>query len=239
MVPGNMKVGNVEIPIGISLIFLVLFAAASVNLMTKQVATISGGVFATTLFLILMGSERYLKSKAKASEKDKPRLEEFNVEEVKDFDPAALGLTKDDRTLVGIRSEASLAMLKAYLDEVDPEKTDVVVVAADIVPLHASEPMPGISDQDRALLTKVVTMAEEVGKPVHPLVVTTDDAFAAIARIGRAINAREVIMGPSKKIKAEAQFDRLTEAWQDGPAVDLRILGDGRDEHRPIAGSKA
>ena len=31
MVPGNVKSGNVELPIGIAMIFLVLISAASVN----------------------------------------------------------------------------------------------------------------------------------------------------------------------------------------------------------------
>ena len=38
MVPGNIEFGGVELPIGLSLIFLVLLATASMNLITKRVA---------------------------------------------------------------------------------------------------------------------------------------------------------------------------------------------------------
>ena len=239
MVPINIKVGGFEVPIGLTLIFLVLLAAASVNLLTKQVATISGGVFAATLFALLLGSERYLARKDGDPAGAGPRMEEFNVEKAEQFTPEALGLEKPDRTVVGLRSEESLEMLKAYLDEVDPEKTDVVVVAADLVPRHSSSPMPGLSQRDTALLTKVVKMAEEVGKPVHPIVVPTDDAFEALARIARSVGARELLMGISRRLKPEAQFDRIERAWRvDGQGhpspLKVRIIGPGRDEGRML-----
>ncbi len=41
-VPGNFKIAGVEIPVGVALISVVLFATALVNLFTKQLATIAG-----------------------------------------------------------------------------------------------------------------------------------------------------------------------------------------------------
>ena len=172
------------------MIFLVILAAATVNLFTKQVATVSGGVFAAVLFAILLGSERYLKKHGEDPDKTGQRPDEFEVEEAEDVTPEALKLTRPNRTLVGIRSDRSLEALKLYLDEVDPEKTDVVVVIADVVPHRASAPMPGLSHGDQKLLTSVVKLAEEVGKPVHTLIVPTDDPFEALARIARSIGAR-------------------------------------------------
>ncbi len=239
MVPGNIKVGAVEVPVGLSLIFLVLLSAASVNLMTKQVATISGGIFAVTLFLILVGSERFLAGKKTDSAAKGPRLERFNVETTEQFTPESLQLTRTDRTVVGIRSDASLDMLRRYLAEVDPEKTDVVAVAADVVPRHSSAPMPGLSELDQALLTRVVTLAEEVGKPVHPVVVPTDDPFEALARIARAVAARELILGTSGRLATEALFDRVARAWEGGGGTNpgrltVRVLGEGRDDRREL-----
>ena len=241
MVPGNVKVGNVEVPVGLSLIFLVLFAAASVNLMTKQVATISGGIFTATLFSILMGSERWIDRKQGKSSKKADHLEEFNVEKADEFQAEALHLEKPDRTVVGIRSAESLDMLKAYLGEIDPEKTDVVVVVADVVPRRSSSPMPGLSSADQKLLTQVVKLSEDVGKPVTPIVVPTDDPYEALARIARSIGAREVLMGHSLRLKPQRQFDRVERAWRaeadgDSPPLTLRILGEGRDERRTLKG---
>ncbi len=241
MVPGNIKIGRYEIPIGLSLIFLVILAAATANLFTKQVATVSGGVFAVVLFAILLGSERYLKSHGEDPEKTGPRPDEFEVEEAEEFTPEALKLTKPNRTLVGIRSERSIETLKLYLDEVDPEKTDVVVVIADLVPHRASTPMPGLAHGDQKLLSSVVKAAEEVGKPVIPLVVPTEDPMEALARIARSIGAGEVIMAASRRHGGtDAQFERLERAWkaeENGEQVNppnLRILSEGRNDRRTL-----
>src|SRR6202035_2667289 len=48
-VPFNIRIGNVEFPIGLSLIFLVLLFTAVLNFFTKEVATIGGMVF-TAMF---------------------------------------------------------------------------------------------------------------------------------------------------------------------------------------------
>jgi amino acid transporter len=239
MVPGNIKIGGYEIPVGISLIFLILFSAASMNILTKPVATISGGVFSVTLFAILMGSERYLAGKAKKETNEADRLEEFNVETADQFSPEVLKLDKKNRVLIGIRSQDSLEMLKSYLGEVDAETTDVVVMTADIVPRRSSSPMPGISNRDRKLFTTVVKMAEDLGKPVHPVVVPTDDPFEAMARIARGIGAGEILMGASRRLQPNRQFDRIERAWKlEGKGVDqavtLRIIGDGRDLKRTL-----
>ena len=49
-VPGNFHIGKTEIPVGLGLISLLLFATAIVNLFTKQLATISGVAFSAFLF---------------------------------------------------------------------------------------------------------------------------------------------------------------------------------------------
>ena len=54
-VPLNIRVGNVEVPIGLMLIFLVLLIAAVLNLLTKEVATIGGLIFTAVFFTHLHG----------------------------------------------------------------------------------------------------------------------------------------------------------------------------------------
>jgi hypothetical protein len=239
MVPGNIKVGKVEWPIGIALIFLVLLLAASVNILSKPVATISGGIFTVTFFTILMGSERYLKKQGGGPSDKATRPDEFNVETAESFSPDALKLEKHDKVLVGVRSERSLEMLKRYLAEVDPEKTNVVVVVADVVPRRSWAPMPGLSKADQALLSKVVKIAEDMGKPVHPLVVPTDDPIETLTRIAHAIGAREIVLGASKRLRPKQQIDRFEKSWKSrkvgnaGPST-LRVLGEGRDDRREL-----
>src|SRR5215467_9590878 len=57
-VPGNLRIANTEIPIGLGLIVAVLFLVAIVNLFTKQDATIFGSAFTAVFFVIFTVSER-------------------------------------------------------------------------------------------------------------------------------------------------------------------------------------
>ena len=57
-VPLNLRIGNTELPIGLFFVFLVLFSTAIVNLLTKEVATISGLIFAATFYVLFTLSEK-------------------------------------------------------------------------------------------------------------------------------------------------------------------------------------
>ena len=56
-VPFNFRVGRFDIPVGMTLIFLVLAVVAIANLLTKEVATITGVVFTAGFFAVFWFSE--------------------------------------------------------------------------------------------------------------------------------------------------------------------------------------
>src|ERR1700723_4186933 len=68
-VPINIRIGKVELPVGLFSVFLVLFSTAVVNLFTKSVATESGIVFAATFYAIFTFSEGRNKRKHAATAK--------------------------------------------------------------------------------------------------------------------------------------------------------------------------
>lgn len=57
-VPINFRIGKTELPVGLFSVFLVLFSTAIINLLTKEVATISGVIFAATFYTIFTLSEK-------------------------------------------------------------------------------------------------------------------------------------------------------------------------------------
>src|SRR6266705_2089896 len=63
-VPLNLKFRNLEIPLGLSLITIVLFALCLINLFTKQVATLSGVAFTIIFFAVFTVSERFTRNRA-------------------------------------------------------------------------------------------------------------------------------------------------------------------------------
>ena len=132
-------------------------------------------------------------------------------------------------------------MLEKCLSETDPETTDVVVMTANVLPPASGDLTPMITDQDRALLTAVVNLAEHAGKPVKPLIVPTNEPFYALARTARTIGAQELIMGMSNKFDPETLLDHVAFYWlhvcaSEPAPITIRVLGKDRDVRLDIAG---
>jgi len=171
-VPLNIKVGRYDIPLGMTLIFLVLLIAAISNLLTKEVATVTGVMFTVGFYAVFWSSE--LAHRRRLGVGKHEHLEQFNKAEADQLSVASLTLTKPYRKIVAIRSPYNLGMLEKCLAETDPETTDVVVMTASVLPKGSADYEPTITDYDRQLLTAVVNMAEHVSKPVKPLTVHTN-----------------------------------------------------------------
>ena len=127
-VPLNFHIGKVEIPVGLGIIFLIVFGSALANLLTKEVATISGLIF-TGGFLTVFVMTEYVNERRRRGAKHE-HLEQFNQQVVSEIRSDDLGLTKPYRKLVAIRSPHNLFMLEKALAESDPNTTDVVVMTA-------------------------------------------------------------------------------------------------------------
>ena len=238
-VPLNFKVGRYDVPLGMTLIFLVLAIAAISNLLTKEVATVTGVMFTAGFYAVFWFSEQAHRRRLGVGKHE--HLEQFNEAEADQLSVASLKLTKPYRKLVAIRSPYNLGMLEKCLAETDPETTDVVVMTASVLPKGSADYQPTITDYDRQLLTAVVNMAEHVGKPVKPLIVPTNEPFYALAQTAKTIGAQELIMGPSNKFRPEDQLDAVALYWFNvcGATPDplsIRVLGKDRDVRLDIAG---
>jgi hypothetical protein len=239
-VPLNFKVGSIEVPVGLILIFLILLSAAIMNLFTKPVATVAGLSFATIFFVIFLYSERHHEIR-KAGEKHK-HLEQFNQAESEQITLQSLNLTRPYRKLVAIRSTQNLFMLEKALSDTDPDLTDVVVMTAKWSPKGEANMDPGQLDSyDQALMTAVVERAEASGKQVHPLIVPTNNPVYALLRTARDLKVHELVIGASNKFTADEQLDQVSLMWinlNDGNLAPLtiRILSKTRDLHFDLGG---
>jgi len=122
-VPLNFRIGNTEIPIGLALITLTLIALCTINLFTKEVATISGVAFTIIFFTVFEISEAVTRKRASAH----AELDQFNVEAGDDLTPKALGV-RPGNVLVMVRNYNTLYSLGSTLDRVDPRKQDVIAL---------------------------------------------------------------------------------------------------------------
>jgi amino acid transporter/nucleotide-binding universal stress UspA family protein len=240
-VPFNFRIGRIHLPVGMTLIFLVLAIAAIGNLFTKEVATITGVAFTVGFYAVFWISEHAHRRRMGAPTSEHEHLEQFNQSQSEQLSVQSLNLTKPYRKLVAIRSPYNLGMLERCLDETDPETTEVVVMTASVVPLGSADMEPTITTNDRQLLTAVVNLAEHAGKPVKPVIVPTNEPFFAMARSAKTIGAQELIMGPSNKFRAEDQLDQVALYWLNvcgakPEPLSIRVLGKNRDVRLDIAG---
>jgi hypothetical protein len=222
---------KIDIPIGILAVFLILLSTALINLLTKKTATIWGVGFTIGFLIVFVIVERISRKRHGAHFE---HLEQFNERSSEEITPAALGLKHPDPIVVAARGPRSLPVLEKVLRETNTDQRDVVVVTCKVLPpmtLGITDKEMGVSDTDRELLTKVVTVAEEVGKQVHPLVLPTNNPLYAICTAARDLKATEVVLGVSEKVQAEEQLEQFALAWGSATAMTtpgkmtVRILG--------------
>jgi nucleotide-binding universal stress UspA family protein len=242
-VPLNFPLrGGKEIPVGLILIFLTLFAAAVLNLLTKETATTWGLGFTAAFLTVFMISERVNLRKHAGPDGHHEHLEQFNVKTTDEATATDLQLTKPYTKLVAIRSPHNLFMLEKALAETDPETTSVVVMTAKVVPSDENASRdPHLDRYDQQLMTAVVERAEKAGKKVKPLIVPTNNPLHAVLTLAQELNTQEVILGASNKYAADVQLDQIALYWmnlQQGEPrpLTVRLLSRDRDVYLDLAG---
>jgi amino acid transporter len=207
------KSGELDIPIGIFTVFLILASTAMINLLTKKTATIWGVGFTVTFLTVFIIVERISHRRHGGKHS---HLEQFNERSSDGLSIEALGLKHPKPVLVAARGPNSLPVLARILQEVDTNERDVVVVTCKVLPARTLGVTPqetSVDEHDRDLLTKIVTIAEQVGKEVHPVVLPTNNPLFAIATAARDLKANEVVLGVSEKMHAETQLEQFALAW--------------------------
>src|SRR5437667_4080474 len=125
--PPNIKIGSVEIPLGLASVHLVLLSTAIVNLFTKSVATVAGIVFTVAFFFVFYVSEQI--NKRKHAEAEHEMQEHFQLLHQETIDGKAVGI-RPGNILVTVRDYNTLSQIRWILERVDTDETDVVVLAA-------------------------------------------------------------------------------------------------------------
>jgi amino acid transporter len=226
---------QIDLPIGIFAVFLVLLTTAGINLLTKKTATVWGLCFTAGFLLVFVIVEQISHRKSGGRHE---HLEQFNERSSDAVSIEAMGLAHPNPIVVAARGPRSLPVLQKVLMETDTNKRDIVVVTCKVLPamtLGITDEERSISDQDRELLTQIVTVAEQVGKQVHPLVLPTNNPLYAICTAARDLKANEVVLGVSEKVHADDQLEEFAIAWGSAtaemapgesiPKLTVRIMG--------------
>ena len=236
-VPGNITLGRgdkqIHLPMGITVIFLVLVSTALVNLFTKKTATIWGLGFTAVFLAAFVICEWVTRRQRKGAHHE--HLEQFNQQMSPRVTAHAMGLKHARVTLVAVRNPKALDHLQKVLAGIDTTKEDVVVLTCKVLPAKEgiTQKDMQLDERDRSLLTGVVSVAEELGKSVSPLVLPTNNPLHAIALTARDLHVSEVVLGVSEKVHADTQLEQFALAWGavtastpsvDYTSVDLKVV---------------
>jgi amino acid transporter len=227
-VPLNLKAGRLEIPIGLGFITLTLLAIAVTNLLTKEVATVSGIAFTLVLFGIFTASERLTKERGAAH----LELDQFHLAPGEEITPQTVGC-RPGSVLVLVRDYNTLYNLAAVLDRVNTEKQDVVVLHVRVLERAASGDSGLMPEQlfapDKQLLfTRALSLAESKGKTVRLALVGSNQIWDGILRAAQSLQSSTVVLGLSAKMPVTEEARRAGLAWErlpdPKPQVSLEIF---------------
>src|SRR6185295_4742204 len=129
-VPLNIKLDGNEIPIGLGIIATLLFSVAGINLITKQVATVSGVAFTVVFFGLFLISEKFNERKrgmAPHVEVDQFRLQ---IQDVVSNDTVEV---RPGGTLCLVRDYNTLGHVRQALELTHTGKRDLVVMTVQVM----------------------------------------------------------------------------------------------------------
>src|SRR5215510_872219 len=193
-VPFNIPLGGNELPIGLGAIAALLFSVAGINLLTKQVATVSGVAFTLIFFVIFFISERV---NERRRGKEHVEVDQFRLALQEDVSYQTLDV-RPGNVLCPVRDYNNLAHVGRALEQIDSSKQDLVVMTVRVL----RGPNAGYKDIDtrelftayeQRLFSRVVALAEKAGKSVDLLVVPSSDPFQAIAHTAVQLDSAEIV----------------------------------------------
>jgi amino acid transporter len=236
-VPGNLRFGGRELPVGLCLITLILFLTATANLFTKPHATIAGVVFSTVFFGMFWGSERFTAKKLRQNE----HLEQFRIYSNPELNADMLQV-RPGGVLVAVRDPHRLDHLRRVLETTDTSRQDVVVMTARIYARESTfgsdptyEPREIFENYEKRLFTSVVRLAEKVGKPVLLLVTVGTNVFDTLLMSAQALRGTKLVCGASNTLTPDRQAKLFGDAWERLPEPRPRLsleVSAGGDQFR-------
>ena len=227
-VPLNFHFRGVEIPVGLALITITLFALACINVLTKRVATISGVTFTIVFFIVFELSEKYNQRRRAVH----TEVEKFRIDARQDLTAETVHV-RPGNVLVAVRNPNRLEHLDRILRKTDMRKMDIVVLSVRQVSTAGSGEHPLgtdqiFSDDETTVFTRVVTLAEKAGKHVELMVVPGTDPYEAVVQTAARLQSSRIVMGLSPKLTPAEQGELVGRHWENlpepRPSLSLEIV---------------
>jgi amino acid transporter len=217
-VPLNFHIRGVEIPVGLGLITVALLALAIVNVLTKEVATISGAAFTIVFFCVFYASERYNRRRTEGRHEEH---EKFRLDTRAELSADAVSV-RPGNVLVAVRNPNRLDHLERILRKTDTRKLDIIVLSIrQVTPAasgeHSLDAAQIFSEDETTVFTRVVSLAERAGKHVELMVVPGSDPYEAIVQTAARLQSSRIVMGLSPKYTPSEQGALVGRHWEQLP----------------------
>lgn len=234
-VPLNFRFRGVDMPIGLTLITVLLFLLAGINLLTKKTATISGATFTLVFFVGFTLSEKYQKRDEQETRQRKPRrimkegeIERFRFKVGNNLSPEALRV-RPDNLLVAVNDPDNMNHLQKVMAATDPRKVDVVVLSVNPRSTDGKRRPENLASRvvdeyEARLFSRVVHVAEKAGKPVSLVAVPGEDPYSLILQAAQKLNSSRVLIGPSARNGLTKQQREIELAWEQLPIPRPEVL---------------
>jgi len=228
-VPLNFYIGKTEIPVGLFLITLALFALAVINVLTKKVATISGLTFSVIFFIIFELSDIYNRRHRAGHAQE---MEKFRLDTHDEVNKDVVNV-RPGNVLVAVRNPNRLQHLARILQKTDTRKIDIVVLSVRGVNLAASgefglDTAQIFADAESRVFTEVVSLAEKAGKHVELMVVQGSNPYEAVVQTAARLQSSRIVMGLSPKLTPSEQGAQVGIYWEalpePRPSISLEIV---------------
>jgi amino acid transporter len=242
-VPLNFSIRGVQIPVGLGLITLTLFLIAVVNLFTKPVATMAGGVFSVLLYTVFTISER----RSRQQGVEHVSVDQFNLGLEGELTPESVG-ARPGNILVPVSNHYALYHLGNVLDRVKPGRRDVVLLHVRLLQRSASGENELEADQlfgsiEQHLFSEALSMAEKRGKSIRLAVVAANDLWDGIMRAAQSLQSSTIVVGMSNRLQREEQARQIGDAWEglgdQKPQFNLEIHMPNGDKIYKVLGPHA
>jgi hypothetical protein len=228
-VPFNIRIGENEVPVGLALITITLFLLACINVVTKQVATISGVSFTIAFFTMFALTERYNKRRRVGPHHE---LEQFRLDFSEEVSNEAVHV-RPGNVLVAVRNPNHLEHLQKTLEKTDTRQVDIVVLSVHRVTQAASGEHDLGADQifssaETEVFTRAVSLAEKAGKHVELLAVSATDPWVGMVQTAQKLQSARIVTGLSPTMTPAEQGRRVGEAWEQlpppRPSLSLEVV---------------
>jgi len=215
--PLNIRIGRVEIPVGLGVTTLILGFVAVANVFSKEIATMYGVGFTLALFFVFTISEKINTRRRLREHLEKKPLEEFNLEHQSQVNAATLH-ARPGCVLVAVRDYHNMEHLKKVLEKTNLRRHDIVVMTVRTISTGAGEYDLAddqiFSGYERELFSHVVEVAEKEGKPVELLVVPAVNPFDAMVQSAAKLKATRLVTGVSAKMPSEELARQIGMSWE-------------------------